>query len=96
MGKFYEAIEKTSKNKEKFISNDVEECQLPDSIDDNIIKNKKREIDKRLIVLKDESSFEAEQIRMLKTIKKASVRNEKFVLNIKIFGHSNLFRISNF
>ena len=67
MGKFYEAIEKTQKNRKEFISDKDNQCDPSTFCNDNIIKSKKNEINKRLISITDKSSFEAEQIRILKT-----------------------------
>ena len=67
MGKFYEAIEKTQKNRKEFIAGLDNQCDLSTICNDNIIKSNKNGIDKKLISLTNSSSFEAEQIRILKT-----------------------------
>ena len=67
MGKFYEAIEKTQNNKNEFIAGQDNPCDQSIISNDNILKSNKNGYDKRLIVLNDPSSFEAEQIRILKT-----------------------------
>lgn len=67
MGKFQKAIEKSGLTQKEIVQNLDKTCDINEEFDNTININNTFEIDKRLVVLNDESSFEAEQIRMLKT-----------------------------
>ena len=79
MGKFYDAIEKAQKNKQ--VTSNIESKNLYSSLNDDELQeclfkpqeklskehNNFIDIDKRLVTIDNSSSFEAEQIRILKT-----------------------------
>ena len=79
MGKFYDAIEKAQKNKQ--VTSNIESKNLYSSLNDDELQeclfkpqeklskehNNFIDIDKRLVTIDNSTSFEAEQIRILKT-----------------------------